>query len=45
MFYAKMYNKATIYVNEMMLTPLSPFDIQCKKLNSKKLWYEKSLEM
>ena len=29
----------------MMLIPLSPFDIKRKKLNSKKLKCEKSLEM
>ena len=32
-----MYNKATIYVNELMLTPLSPFDIKSKNLNFEKL--------
>ena len=29
----KIYSKVTIYINELMLTPLSPFDIKCKKLN------------
>ena len=29
----KIYSKATIHVNEVILTPFSPFDIKCKKLN------------
>ena len=29
----KNLNKAIIYVNEMITTPFSPFDIKCKKLN------------
>ena len=31
-------NKSTIYVNELLLTLFSPFDIKCKKLNAKNLW-------
>ena len=27
----KIYNKATIYVNVLKLTPFSPFDLKCKK--------------
>ena len=27
-----------IYVNELILTPFSPFDIKSKKLNVKNLW-------
>ena len=29
----KIYNNATIYVNELILTPFSPFDVKCKILN------------
>ena len=32
-YYKKSYNKATIDVNELTLTPFIPFDIKCKKLN------------
>ena len=28
----------TISVNELILTPFSPFDIKCKKRNAKNLW-------
>ena len=28
------YKKATIYISELILTPFSPFDIKCKKLNA-----------
>ena len=38
MFCTKMYKEAAIYVNELILTPLSPFDIKCKKL-----YFEKAL--
>ena len=27
-----------MYVNELILTPFSPFDIKCKKRNVKNLW-------
>ena len=30
---AKIYNKATIHVNKLILTPFSPFGIKCKILN------------
>ena len=35
-----MNSKATTYVNELLLTPLSPFDIKFKKLSlmQKNLW-------
>ena len=36
--YAKIYNKATIYVSELILIPFSPFDIKCKMLNAEDLW-------
>ena len=26
----QIYNKATVYVNELILTPSCPFDIKCK---------------
>ena len=29
--YTKIYNKAVIYVNELILTPSSPLDIKYKK--------------
>ena len=29
----KNYNNTTIYVNELILTPFSPFDIKCRILN------------
>ena len=29
------YNKATIYVNELILSPFDPFGIKCRKLNIK----------
>ena len=38
MCYTKSCNKATIFVNELLLTPFSPFDIKCKKVNAKNLW-------
>ena len=41
MYYKKIYNKATINVNKLILTPFSPFDIKCKHL----MWKEESLEM
>ena len=28
------YKKATICISELILTPFSPFDIKCKKLNA-----------
>ena len=31
--YTKIYNKCTIYTNKLILTPLSPSDIKCEKLN------------
>ena len=36
----KIYNKATIYMKELILTPFSSFDSKCKKLNlmQKNLW-------
>ena len=37
-YYTKIYSKATIYVNELILTPFNSFDIKCKKLNAKNLW-------
>ena len=37
-FTAKKYNKATIYVNKLILAPFSPFDIKCKKLDAQSLW-------
>ena len=27
-----------MYVNKLILTPFSPFDVKCKKLNAKNLW-------
>ena len=33
--YTTVFNKAIIYVNELILTPLSPFDIT---VNAKYLW-------
>ena len=33
-----MCHKATIYIDELLLTLFSPFDIKCKKLNSTNLW-------
>ena len=41
MHYTKIYNKATIYVNKLILTPFNPFDIKCKHL----MLCEESLEM
>ena len=35
-YYTKIYKKATFHVSELMLTPLSPFDIKCKKPENKK---------
>ena len=35
LYYTKKYNKATIYVNELILIQLSPFDLKCRKLNVK----------
>ena len=35
-YYTKIYNKATFLVSELILTPLSPFDIKCKKFKRKK---------
>ena len=32
-YYPKIYNKAPIYYNELLLPPSSPFDIKCKKNN------------
>ena len=32
----KIHNKATIYVNKLLLTAFSPFHIKCEKLNVKK---------
>ena len=29
----KIYNNATIYVNELILTPFSPFNVKCKIFN------------
>ena len=29
----KIYSKFTVYINELILTPFSPFDIKCKKIN------------
>ena len=29
----KIYSKTTTYVNELILTPSSPFNIKCKILN------------
>ena len=29
----KIYSQATIHFSEVILTPFSPFDIKCKKLN------------
>ena len=37
--YSKIYNKATMYVNELILTPFSPFDIKCKKRNVKNVYF------
>ena len=34
----KIYDKATIYANKLILTTLSPFDLKCKKRNEKNLW-------
>ena len=34
-YYTKIYNKAKIYVGELILTPFSSFDSKCKKLNVK----------
>ena len=31
-YYTKIYNKVAIYVSELMLPPVSPFDIKSKKL-------------
>ena len=36
----KIYKKVTFLVNELILTPLSPFDIKCKKFKRKKGWRE-----
>ena len=36
--YIRIYNKATIYLSELMLTPFSLFDIKCRKFNAKNLW-------
>ena len=33
-----MYSKTTTYVNELISTLFSPFDIKCKKHNGKNLW-------
>ena len=30
-YYTKLYNKATIYVSKLILTPFSQFGIKCKK--------------
>ena len=35
MYYTNVYNKATVYVNELILTQFSPFDFKCKKFNAK----------
>ena len=32
--YTKICNTAIIYINELILTPFSPLDIRCKKLNA-----------
>ena len=40
MYYTKIYNKATIYASQLILTPLSPFDIKGKKLNVRSLYLE-----
>ena len=37
-YYTKIFNKSTIYVNEFILTPFNSFDINCKKRNAKNLW-------
>ena len=34
----KFTTNTTIQVNELVLTPFSPFDFKCKKLNVKNLW-------
>ena len=35
MYYTQIYDKATIYVNELILTQFSRFDTKYKKLNAK----------
>ena len=37
LLHKKNYEKATIFVNKLILTPFSPFDIKCKILNHKNL--------
>ena len=37
LLHKKIYEKATIFVNKLILTPFSPFDIKCKILNHKNL--------
>ena len=33
-----MYKKTTFHVNELILTPLNPFDIKCKRFKRQKQW-------
>ena len=35
MYYTKIYHKFPLYFNDLLLTPPSPFNIKCKKLNAK----------
>ena len=37
MYCTNIYSKATIHVSELILTPVSPFDIKYKKCNAKNL--------
>ena len=37
LLHTKNYEKARIFVNKLILTPFSPFDIKCKILNHKNL--------
>ena len=35
---AKINNKVAIYIIELILPPIRPFDSKCNKLNAKNLW-------
>ena len=37
MYCTNIYSKATIHVSELILTPVSPFDVKYKKCNAKNL--------